>query len=183
MVNIFAGRDPPWYPLNPQAKIASVVATTSGIIFIPFLVARSVELFMKSDGDVNGSAANTVMAARGSGRLHAEGLHLQPVCKSAGILQGLNASSWAEVLECLDLVEQGGYLQPEEMRQSRGEEGAGNRVSLPLPCARQLRRLCLERDDRLGILHTCYAKRPVARKQDRNLKLYASRLQELLEIT
>ena len=32
------------YPGNPQAKIASVIATTSGIIFIPFLVARSVEL-------------------------------------------------------------------------------------------------------------------------------------------
>ena len=44
MVNIFAGRDPPWYPGNPLAKIASVIATTSGIIFIPFLVARSVEL-------------------------------------------------------------------------------------------------------------------------------------------
>lgn len=36
----------PRYPGNPQAKIASVIATTSGIIFIPFLVARSVELFL-----------------------------------------------------------------------------------------------------------------------------------------
>ncbi|CAJ1359932.1 unnamed protein product [Effrenium voratum] len=53
MVNIFAGRDPPWYPMNPQAKIASVMATTSGIIFIPFLVARSVELFMASDDPDN----------------------------------------------------------------------------------------------------------------------------------
>ncbi|CAE7640053.1 ARF1 [Symbiodinium pilosum] len=137
MVNIFAGRDPPWYPLNPQAKIASVVATTSGIIFIPFLVARSVELFMKSDTDANASTMNSVLAARGS-----------------------DVSSWAEVLENLDAVEQEGYLEKEEMR--------------------QLRRLCLERDDRLGILHTCYAKRPA--KDKRNLKLYASRLQELLEL-
>ena len=72
MVNIFAGRDPPWYPLNPQAKIASVVATTSGIIFIPFLVARSVELFMKSDDQAAVSAVGTVLAPGGalSGHQH-----------------------------------------------------------------------------------------------------------------
>ena len=46
----------PRYPGNPQAKIASVIATTSGIIFIPFLVARSVELFLggKSRNSCNG---------------------------------------------------------------------------------------------------------------------------------
>jgi len=46
MVNIFAGRDPPWYPVRPQAKIASAVATCCAIIFIPFLISRTVELFM-----------------------------------------------------------------------------------------------------------------------------------------
>ncbi|CAE7938439.1 ARF3, partial [Symbiodinium necroappetens] len=127
MVNIFAGRDPPWYPLNPQAKIASVVATTSGIIFIPFLVARSVELFMKSDDQAAVSAVGTVLAPGGS-----------------------DVSSWAEVLECLDVVEQQGFLEKEEMR--------------------QLRLMCLDRDDRLAILHTCYSKRA---KEKRNLKLYA----------
>ncbi|CAE7562569.1 ARF1, partial [Symbiodinium microadriaticum] len=136
MVNIFAGRDPPWYPLNPQAKIASVVATTSGIIFIPFLVARSVELFMKSDDQAAVSAVGTVLAPGGS-----------------------DVSSWAEVLECLDVVEQQGFLEKEEMR--------------------QLRLMCLDRDDRLAILHTCYSKRA---KEKRNLKLYACRLRELLQI-
>lgn len=46
MVNIFAGRDPPWYPVQPQAKLASVIATCCGIIFIPFLVSRTVAIFM-----------------------------------------------------------------------------------------------------------------------------------------
>lgn len=46
MVNVFAGRDPPWYPEKPQAKIASVVATICAIIFVPFLISRTVELFM-----------------------------------------------------------------------------------------------------------------------------------------
>jgi len=132
MVNIFAGRDPPWYPLNPQAKIASVVATTSGIIFIPFLVARSVELFMQNDSNPN--------VVGGLSR------------------PGSDVALWADVLECLDEVEQQDLLLREEMR--------------------QLRSLCLARDDRLGILHTCYAKRP----DHPNLELYASRLRELLEI-
>ena len=118
MVNIFAGRDPPWYPLNPQAKIASVVATTSGIIFIPFLVARSVELFMKSDTDANASTMNSVLAARGS--------RVACTCKDVWalnvsffggvLLRGSDVSSWAEVLENLDAVEQEGYLEKEEMR-------------------------------------------------------------------
>ena len=93
------------------------------------------------------------------------------VMLSAGVLspallrQGSDVGSWAEVLECLDVVEQQGFLQNEEMR--------------------QLRMLCLERDDRLGILHTCYAKRTKWAKETKNLKnlkLYASRLRELLEI-
>ena len=67
MVNIFAGRDPPWYPLNPQAKIASVLATTSGIIFIPFLVARSVELFMKSEDGANANVINPVQVSAAPG--------------------------------------------------------------------------------------------------------------------
>ena len=96
MVNIFTGRDPPWYPLNPQAKIASVVASLSAIIFIPFLVGRSMEVFMKTEDQPNASAASTVLPPKPG-----------------------DVSSWAEVLKLLDVVEQQGVLGREEMRQLR----------------------------------------------------------------
>ena len=96
MVNIFTGRDPPWYPLNPQAKIASVVASLSAIIFIPFLVGRSMEVFTKSKDPAKESAVTTI-SPPGAG----------------------DVRSWAEVLNLLDVVEQQGVLGKEEMRQLR----------------------------------------------------------------
>lgn len=99
MVNIFAGRDPPWYPGNPQAKIASVIATTSGIIFIPFLVARSVELFMSSD---NAAASNFLPGAVRAG-------------SPAGV-PGAGLDLWVAVLEQLDDLEVKGLLAPEDLR-------------------------------------------------------------------
>lgn len=101
MVNIFAGRDPPWYPGNPQAKIASVIATTSGIIFIPFLVARSVELFMSSDN----SAANLLPTARAG------------TSNPAGPGAGLDL--WVAVLEQLDDLENKGLMASDDLRQLR----------------------------------------------------------------
>ncbi|CAK9016350.1 unnamed protein product, partial [Durusdinium trenchii] len=148
MVNIFAGRDPPWYPGNPQAKIASVIATTSGIIFIPFLVARSVELFMSSD-DVNVAAVDRFLPGQSSG------VPVQKGQGGPGTETGLDM--WVSVLEQLDYLEEQNYLQADEMK--------------------RLRQMCLSKDAGLGILHQRYCcKYPI------NLELYASRLQELLEM-
>lgn len=107
MVNIFAGRDPPWYPGNPQAKIASVIATTSGIIFIPFLVGRSAELFM------GGAAAGAV------GRF-GTGVRQAPSPAETGQGAGCGALDlWVAVLAELDDLETKNLLPAEDLRRLR----------------------------------------------------------------
>jgi len=95
MVSIFAGRDPPWYPANPKAKLASAVATCCGIIFIPFLVSRSVEAFMPSMAMGSESESDTA-ATRAS-----------------------EVSSWVAVLRRIDAVERANFLSPQEAEQIR----------------------------------------------------------------
>eukprot|EP00438_Fugacium_kawagutii_P004004 Skav228100 [mRNA] locus=scaffold4074:82965:85771:+ [translate_table: standard] len=111
MVNIFAGRDPPWYPGNPQAKIASVIATTSGIIFIPFLVGRSAELFMSSD------ALGTAVAPA-VGRLPGQPAAPSGTgCGTPGSLGSLDL--WVAVLAELDDLEVKNLLPSEDLRRLR----------------------------------------------------------------
>jgi len=93
MVNIFAGRDPPWYPVQPKAKLASVVATCAGIIFIPFLISRTIDIFMSPFG--------------------------KDMEKDTEEVSGWVFSDWIPVLQRLDMLDEAGIITPSTAKQLR----------------------------------------------------------------
>jgi len=95
MVNVFAGRDPPWYPEKPQSKLASVVATVCAIIFVPFLIARTVELFMAPR-----AAQDRQMKLKAS----------------EGDGSGWHLANWVSVMKRLDTLSDAGLLSEQESR-------------------------------------------------------------------
>jgi hypothetical protein len=158
MVNIFAGRDPPWYPQTSQAKIASFLATGLGIIFIPFLISRSVELFMTTEGKAMTQAPpNTAGGAGGGAMVGSAQLG------SGGGVAGQDLLAWVSLLQRLDVLEKGGFIEPQS--------------------AAYLRSCCLARDVRLRMLDVCYGQSLAigSNVSTYAARLFAARLNELVD--
>jgi len=100
MVCIFAGRDPPWYPDKPQAKLTSAIATCCGVIFIPFLISRSLEVFMPSMMKDNKKA----MLAQAT---------VQSIAEDDGL------TTWVAVIRRIDALDSGGLLTLGEANEIR----------------------------------------------------------------
>jgi len=96
MVNIFAGRDPPWYPSNSKAKLASVAATICGLIFIPFLISRTVEILMAPFTSTQAQPIDT-------GDVDVEWIF----------------ADWVTVLQRLDMLDEAGLISPGEAKKLR----------------------------------------------------------------
>jgi len=156
MVNIFAGRDPPWYPQTSQAKIASFVATSLGILFIPFLISRSVELFMNAEGR---SMMQPKSQAAGGAAL-VSSAELSP----GGSAPDQDLVPWASLLQRLDALENAGFTDAQS--------------------AVYLRSCCLARDPRLRMLDLCYGQGIDAagsRGSTDAARLFAARLKDLVD--
>jgi len=134
MVCIFAGRDPPWYPEKPRAKLASAIATCCGVIFIPFLISRSLEVFMPSMKKDNEKARLALAMA-------------QSIAEDDGL------TPWVAVIRRIDALDSGGLLTLGEANEIRrlclarddkvkmldlcyGSEGPADTVALRLYAAR-----------------------------------------------
>lgn len=162
MVNIFAGRDTYWYPQTSQAKIASFLATGVGIIFIPFLISRTVELFVTAEGrDMILSKSRVVPDTKGAagGAVVVSGAQL-----SSG--RGVTVQDllpWVSLLQRLDVLENAGFTDPQS--------------------AAYLRSCCLARDSRLRMLDVCYGQGlSVGSKVSTDAaRLFAARLKELVD--
>ncbi|CAK0873428.1 unnamed protein product [Prorocentrum cordatum] len=156
MVNLFAGRDLPWVPQQPLGKLVSAAATCLSIVFIPFLVSRTVELFTESKSA--GALPEPAGEAGPQGLLPRPDLATPPrpaVGEPADgeVLIEAGAPFWAAAVARLDRL-------------------VGSRL-LSLEEAKLIRRRCLLRDPQVEILHLCYH-RPTADS------VYAGRLRELL---
>jgi len=153
MVSIFAGRDPPWYPQTSEAKIASFMATGLGIIFIPFLISRSVELFMTKEG-------RGMIQSNTAGGM-TTGTDAEPI--SGGSITGQDLISWVSLLRKLDVLENAGFTDPES--------------------AAYLRSCCLSRDSRLLMLDVCYGQGLSVESEvsPDAASIYAARLKELVD--
>jgi len=162
MVSIFAGRDPPWYPQTSQAKIASFVATGLGIIFIPFLISRSIELFMTAEGR-DMMQSNSRVAPDKTGAVGGEALVSGAQLGSDGNIAAQDLLPWVVLLRRLDVLEEAGLTDPQS--------------------AAYLRSCCLARDSRLRMLDVCYGQSlsVESRVSTDAARLFAARLKELVD--
>lgn len=159
MVSIFAGRDPPWTPVQPLGKLVSAAATCLTIVFIPFLVSRFIELFMGKGGMELSS--NFFSAGGGDSRTAASPLP-SSVPRGAGSRAQLGdeAEYWAAVVQRVDSLERDGLVT--------ASEATGLRVR------------CLRRDAAVKIYDLCYGVAGSPPKGPDSREVYAGRLRELL---
>lgn len=153
MVNVFAGRDPPFYAQTPGGKQVTVAATLVGLLYVPFLISESVEVFMGGSEGVQSFAQRV-----GFGPSKEE---TQRGAAAAVNSPTTGPAFWAGVLWRLDSLQVIKLISPEE-----GDD---------------LRQLALEEDNQLRVLDLRYGwscADPTKNKGE--WELYAQRLKTWL---
>lgn len=107
MVSVFAGRDPPWSPVEPLGKLVSAAATCLTIVFIPFLVSRALQLF-SGGGTVQSFVRTSFSQTLGIERAQAP---------SDFVVEG--PIYWAGLLQRLEVVAKLGLVSSQEAKELR----------------------------------------------------------------
>jgi len=107
MVNVFAGRDPPFFAQTQEGKQVTVAATVAGTIFLPFLIAESVEVFGGTE-----AMRSMMQPWRRRGSKDAREPNAYPESNAS-------PGYWAAALQRLDALEVAGLLKPSEAQELR----------------------------------------------------------------